>query len=126
MKPVAEFKFACPVCHQHIMADSAMAGAQIECPTCFRQIIVPRSPMGNTTKLILRGTQAGKVQTRFSDAASPKVSVNATSLGKLAAIVALIVATVVAAVTSYTRHNDQSQKPSTKAHNTHGQYIVKN
>src|SRR5437868_507756 len=59
VKPAAEFKFSCPVCHQHIAAGAESAGTEIECPTCFRPIMVPRSPGNATTKLILRGRQAG-------------------------------------------------------------------
>ena len=41
---MSEFKFACPVCGQHITCDAAAAGSQMNCPTCFRKIVVPRAP----------------------------------------------------------------------------------
>ena len=41
---MSEFKFACPVCGQHITADSSTSGGQIECPTCFQKIVVPQAP----------------------------------------------------------------------------------
>jgi hypothetical protein len=119
MKPVAEFKFACPVCHQHIMADSSAAGTQVECPTCFRQIIVPKAPTGETTKLILRGTQAGKAQTRFQSTPPGNSVRSKTSLGKLAAFVTLIVATIAFAVSAYAKHNDRVQKATGKTEMNH-------
>ena len=53
---MSEFKFTCPVCGQHIAADSSGAGAQIECPTCFQRIIVPQAPRADS-KYILSATQ---------------------------------------------------------------------
>jgi len=57
---MSEFKFACPVCGQHINADSDDAGSKMECPTCFRQIVVPQSPSSSDPKLILSAAEAGK------------------------------------------------------------------
>src|SRR5690349_15532332 len=50
---MSEFKFACPVCGQHITADSRAAGTHLECPTCFQKIVVPQAPSGEDTKFIL-------------------------------------------------------------------------
>jgi DNA-directed RNA polymerase subunit RPC12/RpoP len=55
--PMTEFKFACPVCGQHITTASSASGGQIECPTCFRRIVVPQAPASDDTKLILSATQ---------------------------------------------------------------------
>ncbi|MGH7972441.1 MAG: hypothetical protein ACREIC_27325 [Limisphaerales bacterium] len=55
---MSEFKFACPVCGQHITADSKASGTQLECPTCFRAIVVPQAPASGDSKLILSATQA--------------------------------------------------------------------
>lgn len=41
----------------------ASAGEHIECPTCHKQIIVPKAPGAATTKLILRGTQVSSTRT---------------------------------------------------------------
>lgn len=57
---MSEFKFACPVCGQHITADSTASGTQLECPTCFQKIIVPQAPADTETKLILAASQAGR------------------------------------------------------------------
>ena len=57
---MSEFKFACPVCGQHITADSSTSGGQINCPTCFRKIIVPQAPASTDSKLIISASQADK------------------------------------------------------------------
>src|SRR5437867_1933782 len=57
---MSEFKFACPVCGQHITADSSNSGGQIECPTCFQKIVVPQAPSSPDAKFILSATQVGK------------------------------------------------------------------
>ena len=51
------FKFACPVCGQHIQCDATKSGSQMECPTCFRKIVVPQAPVGEDSKLILTASQ---------------------------------------------------------------------
>jgi hypothetical protein len=55
---MSEFKFACPVCGQHITTDSGSSGKQIGCPTCFRKIVIPQAPASEETKLILSAAQA--------------------------------------------------------------------
>ena len=60
-RPMSEFKFTCPVCGQHMAVDAGAAGAQIECPTCFQRIIVPRAPRVDS-KYILSATQYIKPQ----------------------------------------------------------------
>lgn len=57
---MSEFKFACPVCGQHITADSGNSGGQIECPTCFQKIVVPQAPTNPDSKFILSASQVGK------------------------------------------------------------------
>ena len=54
---MSEFKFACPVCGQHITTDSGSSGQQIGCPTCFRKIVVPQAPASEETKLILSAAE---------------------------------------------------------------------
>jgi DNA-directed RNA polymerase subunit RPC12/RpoP len=66
---MSDFKFACPVCGQHITAHSSTSGQEIACPTCFRKIVVPQAPTGPETKLILSAAQAG--QPRANSIASP-------------------------------------------------------
>lgn len=55
---MSEFKYACPVCGQHIKCDSSQSGTIMECPTCFQKIVVPQAPVGEQT-LILTGTKVG-------------------------------------------------------------------
>ena len=54
---MSEFKYACPVCGQHIKCDSSQAGTQMECPTCFQKITVPQAPSTEEQKFILTGTK---------------------------------------------------------------------
>lgn len=51
-----EFKFACPVCGQHIMCDASLSGSVMECPTCFQKIIARQVPAANH-KFILAGAR---------------------------------------------------------------------
>jgi DNA-directed RNA polymerase subunit RPC12/RpoP len=57
---MSEFKFACPVCGQHITADSHAAGTPLECPTCYRKIVVPQPPSSTDPKFILSAAEADK------------------------------------------------------------------
>lgn len=41
---MAEFKFICPDCKQHIQCDSLYVGSQINCPACQQLIMVPPIP----------------------------------------------------------------------------------
>jgi DNA-directed RNA polymerase subunit RPC12/RpoP len=59
-KAMSEFKFACPICGQHITADSKSTGSQLECPTCFRKIVVPQAPASADSKFILSAAEANK------------------------------------------------------------------
>ena len=56
---MSEFKYACPVCGQHIKCDSSQAGTVMECPTCFQKITVPQAPEGQDQKFILTGSKVG-------------------------------------------------------------------
>ena len=53
---MSEFKFACPVCGQRMAVDSSATGAQVECPTCFQIVIVPKAPAAGS-KYQLSATQ---------------------------------------------------------------------
>lgn len=41
---MSEFKFSCPHCGQHIQCDISYSGAQINCPSCQKSIVVPQAP----------------------------------------------------------------------------------
>jgi hypothetical protein len=53
---MSEFKFACPICGQRMAVDASATGAQVECPTCFQIIIVPKAP-AEGSKYQLSATQ---------------------------------------------------------------------
>ena len=89
---MSEFKFACPVCGQHITVDSRTGGRQIECPTCFQKIVVPQAPASEDTKLILSAAQVGKPRPSSAEAAGQLGPMRPTSRGNSpAALIALIV-----------------------------------
>jgi len=67
---MSEFKFACPVCGQHITADSSASGGQVECPTCFQKIVVPQAPASRDTKFILSASQVSKPRPTVAEAVS--------------------------------------------------------
>jgi DNA-directed RNA polymerase subunit RPC12/RpoP len=57
---MSEFKFACPICGQHITAESDNAGSQITCPTCYRKIVVPQAPSVADPKFVISASEANK------------------------------------------------------------------
>ena len=57
---MSEFKFACPVCGQHITADSTASGGQLECPTCFRKIVIPQAPASPDSKFVVSASEVSK------------------------------------------------------------------
>jgi hypothetical protein len=67
---MSEFKFACPVCGQHMMCDSSQGGSVMQCPTCFQPITAPQSPAPDA-KFILTGTKVSekRILVRGLDAA---------------------------------------------------------
>jgi DNA-directed RNA polymerase subunit RPC12/RpoP len=97
---MSEFKFACPVCGQHIKCESGESGAQMECPTCFRRIIVPQAP-ADTSKFILSGAQ---VPTPRPVTQAPAPALKQTSLADkmvVAAVAALVLACVAGALVAF-------------------------
>jgi DNA-directed RNA polymerase subunit RPC12/RpoP len=69
---MSEFKYACPVCGQHIKCDSSQAGTVMDCPTCFQKITVPQAPADEAQKFILTGS-------KVSDKPAPVRGVDALS-----------------------------------------------
>ena len=59
---MSEFKFACPVCGQHMMCDASQGGTVMDCPTCFQKIIAPQAPSADS-KFIITGTQLADKKT---------------------------------------------------------------
>ena len=87
----SEFKYACPVCGQHMMCDSSQAGTVMECPTCFQKITAPQAPAGDDQKFVLTGTKVGdRPMPKFSGAASSFVPAAKGFPGALVVVVILI------------------------------------
>jgi DNA-directed RNA polymerase subunit RPC12/RpoP len=57
---MSEFKYACPVCGQHMKCDSSQSGTVMECPTCFQKITAPQAPATDDSKFIITGTKVGE------------------------------------------------------------------
>src|SRR6266481_3641592 len=99
---MSEFKFACPVCGQHITADSSNSGGHIACPTCFQKIIVPQAPTSADPKFILSATQVGKPRPTGSANGDQLVSDRSADRRKsLIATVALVIVVCAAGGTTF-------------------------
>jgi hypothetical protein len=57
---MSDFKFACPVCGQHITCDSANSGSQMDCPTCFRKLVVPQATAAASSGFVLTASEVQK------------------------------------------------------------------
>jgi len=68
---MSEFKYACPVCGQHIKCDSSQAGTVMDCPTCFQKITVPQAPANADQKFILTGSKVEEKRPSPAVAAGP-------------------------------------------------------
>jgi hypothetical protein len=67
---MSEFKFACPVCGQHITSDSSASGTHLDCPTCFQTLIVPQAPKSGESKFIIAAAQVSKARPTVHDLVS--------------------------------------------------------
>jgi DNA-directed RNA polymerase subunit RPC12/RpoP len=95
---MSEFKYACPICGQHIKCDSSQAGSTMICPTCFQKIIVPQAPASDDQKLILAGTKAGERHPARDPEANPYAASAAKGFpGAVVVLVILLFVGVVAA-----------------------------
>jgi len=112
-RAMSEFKFACPICGQHITADSKDSGSKISCPTCFRKIVVPQAPSSSESKFVLSASEADKPRPPLPKAA--EVSPVEKTSDKTRIPVALIVLFVVLAAAGATvfslRHTLFHSKP---------------
>jgi len=90
---MSEYKYACPVCGQHMKCDSSQAGTVMECPTCFQKIIAPQAPAGDDQKFVLTGTKVGeRPAPKIATEGSPAVAaVKNSPVGAVIAVVILIV-----------------------------------
>lgn len=120
---MSEFKYACPVCGQHIKCDSSQSGTQMECPTCFQKIIVPQAPT-EEQKLILTGTKVGDRPPSKTPGAGTPVPLPKT--GYSGPVVVFIILGLIAAAAAFVYHGTifnppkhrpdapQNQKPPAK------------
>ena len=67
---MADISFSCTHCSQHLEAPPDMAGMALECPSCNREIMVP--------KPALRARPPGAVPVRPTVPASPPATAHAT------------------------------------------------
>jgi regulation of enolase protein 1 (concanavalin A-like superfamily)/DNA-directed RNA polymerase subunit RPC12/RpoP len=90
---MSEFKYACPVCGQHIKCDSSQAGSVMECPTCFQKITVPQAPATDDQKFILTGSQVVEKKTsRMLDAGGMAAPKKRPSIAGLVIVVLILAA----------------------------------
>lgn len=106
---MSEFKYACPVCGQHIKCDSSQAGTQMQCPTCFQMIIVPQAPVGEQT-FILAGTKVAgdrpPLKTTESGPSYPRTH------GLSGALVVAIILICILAAVAFVYHGTLFKKPA--------------
>jgi DNA-directed RNA polymerase subunit RPC12/RpoP len=88
---MSEFKFACPVCGQHITADSSTSGGQITCPTCFQKIVVPQAPSSADPKFIVAASQVGKPRPLPTEVTSETAGPPASNRNSIVAAAALLI-----------------------------------
>lgn len=96
---MSEFKFACPICGQHITADSKDTGSKISCPTCFRKIVVPQAPTTADPKFVLSASEADRP--RPPQPTLPELDPIEKKSQKTAIPIALIVLLVLAGATLF-------------------------
>ena len=112
---MSEFKFACPVCGQHITADSSASGSHLECPTCFQKIVVPQAAAGDS-KFILSASQVNKPRPIPTNGGAPVAPTDHGSKKSLVAGIALVAfILVVGAVAFVFRDKIFKPKPSPEA-----------
>lgn len=118
---MSEFKFACPVCGQHMMCDASQGGSVMECPTCFQKIIAPQAPAPDS-KFILTGTKVSekKISVRGVDTASTAAPAKkfpaAMAIGLILAFMAIAAGAIYWATIIRPRHQaNQNPPPPTNA-----------
>jgi DNA-directed RNA polymerase subunit RPC12/RpoP len=90
---MSEYKYACPVCGQHMMCDSSQAGTVMECPTCFQKITAPQAPAaGDGQKFVLTGTKVGdRPAPKFATAGPAVVIVGNSSPMRVVLVVLVLI-----------------------------------
>ena len=107
---MSEFKFACPICGQHITADSNNAGSQITCPTCYRKIVVPQAPTLADPKFVISASEANKPRPSTLPTQEAVIPVTDKTVVPPALIVLLVLACA-AGTTLFLLRNKLHHKP---------------
>ncbi|MBI3852761.1 MAG: DUF4190 domain-containing protein [Verrucomicrobia bacterium] len=70
---MSDFKFACPVCGQHIRCDTSYVGTQTRCPACQNSIAIPPPPAVPLPKLSISNPHTVPLPGPEAHAAPPAV-----------------------------------------------------
>ena len=108
---MSEFKFACPVCGQHMMCDVSAGGSVMECPTCFQKITAPQAPAADA-KFILTGTKVSEKKISVRGLDTP-AAVAQEKPFPLAGVIALALVAVAAAAGFFIYHAKHAPPPVT-------------
>ena len=115
---MSEFKFACPVCGQHMMCDVSQAGSVMDCPTCFQKIVAPQTPAADS-KFILTGTKLADKKT-FAPSVDNSVRVEKTfPAGATLGLVLLALGAGAAGFFLYTKRSGSVTNPTPVSIATH-------
>ena len=95
---MSEFKYACPVCGQHMRCDSSQAGTVMDCPTCFQKITAPQAPASADQKFILTGSKVVEKKATVSNVAAPAPPAADNKFLLAAAVVVVLVLSAGAAL----------------------------
>jgi DNA-directed RNA polymerase subunit RPC12/RpoP len=112
---MSEFKYACPVCGQHMQCDSSQTGSVTDCPTCFQKIIVPQAPADADQKLILTGTKVSDHSTRRIPTVHPQPPTPTPAKGFPGALVVGIILVFISTVTAVIYHGTVFKTKSSDA-----------
>jgi hypothetical protein len=107
---MSEFKFACPVCGQHMMCDSSQGGSVMECPTCFQKIIAPQAPAPDA-KFILTGTKLTEKKITAKGLETPLTAAGPEKKFPYALVVTLAVLCALTAAAFFFRGKMSAPKP---------------
>ncbi len=111
---MSEFKYACPVCGQHMSCDSSQSGSVMECPTCFQKITVPQAPAAGDQKFILTGSKVSEKKYSLPKDVGSGVTVEKKSPVTAFLSILLILAATAAGVFFYIKQHPAGQKSKHK------------
>ena len=103
-----EFKFACPVCGQHMMCAVSQAGTVMDCPTCFQKITAPQAPAADS-KFILTGS---KLVEKKTTAGGPDNSVRVEKTFPAGAMIGLLLLALGAGAAGYFFYAKKAAPPA--------------